>query len=199
MIRSRSSNGAKAHFMRVDRQPLHLAEADPERLVERRELGRHRDAAHQPVVGVERDPEAQPPEQVDRVLPDRGGGAGVDVRGRAHLERDSPIADERRQPAQLHRAVVADVDVVDDPDAVAQPLGPAELERLPDRRQPERLAGVDRDVEVLAADVVEGVEVAGRRDSPPRARRCRSRRPRRRASGPRIRRPRPIGPPGASP
>ena len=39
---------------------------------------------------------------------------------------------------------------------------PAELERLPDRRQPERLAGVDRDVEVLAADVVEGVEIAGR-------------------------------------
>ena len=40
---------------------------------------------------------------------------------------------------------------------------PAELERLPDRRQPERLAGVDRDVEVLPADVLEGVEIAGRR------------------------------------
>ena len=61
-----------------------------------------------------------------------------------------------------HGAVVADGDVVDDPDAVAQPLGAAELERLPDRRQPERLAGVDRDVEVLAADEVERVQMAGR-------------------------------------
>ena len=87
---------------------------------------------------------------------------GVDVRGRAHLERHPAVADERRQPAERHRPVVVDRDVVDDPDAVAQALGAAELERLPDRRQPERLAGVDRDVEVLAPDEVEGVEVPRR-------------------------------------
>ena len=54
-------------------------------------------------------------------------------------------------------------DVVHDAHAVAQALGAGELERLPDRGQAERLAGVDRDVEVLAADVLEGVEVARRR------------------------------------
>src|SRR4029079_12575204 len=48
------------------------------------------------------------------------------------------------------------------PDAVAEPLGAAELERLPDRWQPEALAGVDRDVEVLLADLVERLEVARR-------------------------------------
>ena len=44
-------------------------------------------------------------------------------------------------------------------------LGARELERLPDRRQPERLAGVDRDVEVRPADRLEGVEITGRRIS----------------------------------
>jgi hypothetical protein len=42
---------------------------------------------------------------------------------------------------------------------VARAARRRELERLPDRRQPERLAGVDRDVEVLAPDVLERVEV----------------------------------------
>jgi len=59
------------------------------------------------------------------------------------------------------QALVASV--VDDADAVAEPVGAAPLDRLPDRRQPERLAGVDREVEVLAGDVLEGVKVAAGR------------------------------------
>ena len=72
----------------------------------------------------------------------------------------------RTKAARRPRSTVPsalDGDVVDDPDAVAEPLRARELERLPDRRQPERLAGVDRDVEVLAPDLVERIEVAGRR------------------------------------
>src|SRR5215510_5421207 len=46
---------------------------------------------------------------------------------------------------------------------MAEPVGAAELQRLPYRRQSERLAGMDRDVEVLAHDVLERVEVTGRR------------------------------------
>ena len=55
------------------------------------------------------------------------------------------------------------VDVVDDPHAVAEPVGAAPLERLPDRRQPERLAGVDGEVEVLPLQVLERVQVPGGR------------------------------------
>jgi hypothetical protein len=44
-----------------------------------------------------------------------------------------------------------------------RPVGAAPLERLEDRRQPEGLAGVDREAEALPLDVLEGVEVAGRR------------------------------------
>ena len=61
------------------------------------------------------------------------------------------------------RVAVADGDVVDDPHAVAEPVGAAPLDRLPDRRQPERLAGVDREVGVLPLEVLERVEVAGGR------------------------------------
>ena len=54
-------------------------------------------------------------------------------------------------------------DVVDDPHAVAEPVGAAPLDRLPDRRQPERLAGVDGEVGVLALEVLERVQVPGGR------------------------------------
>src|SRR3954469_25898383 len=102
---------------RVDREPFHLAEADAERLVERRELARQRDAAHQAVVCVDGDAVAETAEEVDRVVADGGGGTRVDVRARAHLEGDAAVADERGQPPELDRTVVADRDVVDDPHA----------------------------------------------------------------------------------
>ena len=60
-------------------------------------------------------------------------------------------------------AVRAQGDVVDDSHAVPESLGAAPLERLPDRRKAERLAGVDREMEVLVGDEVEGVEVPRRR------------------------------------
>ena len=85
------------------------------------------------------------------------------VRGRAHLERYPRIAHEVREPAELDVAVAVDDDVVDDAHAVPETVGAAELQRLPDRRQPERLARVDRDVEVLAHHVLERVEVPGGR------------------------------------
>ena len=147
---------------RVEGQPLHLAEADPERGVERGELARQGHVAHQPVVGVDRDPEAQPAEQVDRVLRDRRGKTGVDVRGRTQLERDPPVTDVGRQPPQPGAAVRLDLDVVDDPDAVAEPLG-AEVERLADRRQPVAFAGVEGEVEACMDEPLERVREAARR------------------------------------
>ena len=90
-------------------------------------------------------------------------GAGLHVGVRAQLERDPLVADVRREPAEVDRAVAVDGDVVDDADAVAEPVGAAPLDRLPDRGQPERLAGVDREVGVLALEVLERVEVPGGR------------------------------------
>ena len=44
---------------RVDRDPLQVVEVPAERVDQRAHLAAHRGAAHQPVVGVHRDPEAQ--------------------------------------------------------------------------------------------------------------------------------------------
>ena len=90
---------------------------------------------------------------------ERGDGSGVHVRGRAHLERNPRVAHIGRQAAERGAAVWADHDVVDDADAVAEPLGVAPLDRLPDRGQAERLPGVQGGVEVLALHEMERVEV----------------------------------------
>src|SRR5262245_61009699 len=99
------------------------------------------------------------------MLLDRRGGAGMDVRRRAHLEPGAPVPDGRGRPAETERSVRARRAAADDPDPVAEALGAGELDGLPDRRQLERFARMDRDMEVLPPDVFEGVEVAGRREA----------------------------------
>src|SRR6516162_10915771 len=102
-------------------------------------------------------------EQPQRVPLDRYRGAGLHVRGRAHFERDTAVADIAGEAAQLDGAVGGDLDVLGEPNAVAEPLGAAILHRFPDRWQAEPLSRVDRDVEVLPVDVLEGVQVAAGR------------------------------------
>src|SRR5512134_2255678 len=92
------------------------------------------------------------------MLADRRRGARVHVARRAELERHAFVPHERREMPEPRRDA-ARVDVVDDANAVAEPLRAAELQRLPDRRQSERLSGVDREVEVLPANVLERVEM----------------------------------------
>src|SRR5512138_2211718 len=75
----------------------------------------------------------------------------------------APIAHEAGEAPEDGSTLGVDRDVVHDAHAVAEPLRAAELDRLPDGRQPEGLTGVDRDVEVLAGHVPERVEVPGGR------------------------------------
>ena len=70
---------------------------------------------------------------------------------------------QRRQSAELDRAVLSDLDVVDDADAVAEPVGPAERDGLVDGRQPERFPGMNREAGVVVSHVLEGVQVPGGR------------------------------------
>src|SRR6202042_2977146 len=148
---------------RVDGQPLDVGPAVAERVGQGGELRRQGHPAHQPVVGIDRHPEGQLAEQPDRVLGDRRGGAGLHVGRRAHLQRDPAVPHVAGQPAQRDDAVRADPDVVHDADAVAEPLGAAPLQRLPDRREPEPLPRMDRDMEVLPGHILERVQVAARR------------------------------------
>ncbi len=94
-----------------------------------------------------------------------GHGVGVQVGRRAHLQRDAAVAHVGGEPAEHRVRRVGQVDVVDDAHAVAEPVGAAALDGLPDRRQPECLAGVDGEVRVLAAQVLERLEVQDRREA----------------------------------
>src|SRR4029078_7193915 len=101
----------------------------------------------------------EPAQQSDRVLGDRGGRPGLDIGRRAQLQRYALVAHVRGQATQPRR-VGCGVDVVHDADTVAEPVRAAPLYRLPDGRQPERLAGVDGEVKVLPLQVLERVQVA---------------------------------------
>src|ERR1700722_8086751 len=147
----------------VDRPPLDVSPAVPEGLHQGVELRGQGDAAHQPVVGVDRDPEGQVAQQADGVFLDGGRGAGLPVGRRANFQRDAAVADVAGQAAEGGDAVAGYPDVVDDADAVAEALGAAPLHRLPDRRQAEALAGVNGDVKVLPGHELEGVQVAAGR------------------------------------
>src|SRR5262249_62346294 len=97
---------------------------------------------------------------------------GLHIGGRAHLQRDSLVPDVGREASELDRSVhvLANGYVIDDPYAVAEAIGATPLDCLPNRGEPERLAGVDGEVEVLPLHVLERVEVAGRRIASLRAR-----------------------------
>ncbi len=89
--------------------------------------------------------------------------AGLHVRAGTQLERNALVPQQRRESAQPHRAVLSHVDVVDDADTVTEPVGAAECDGLVDGRQPERLAGVNREAGVVVSHVLESIQVPGRR------------------------------------
>ena len=113
MIRSRPSNGQNADFIALSVNHFMSSSPMPKVRCKRGELGAQRDAAHEAVVGVDRDPEAEAAQEIDRMLLDRRRRAGVHVRGRAHLERDTPVAHVRGQAAERHPAVRSRGDVID--------------------------------------------------------------------------------------
>ena len=87
---------------RVDRHPAQVLEGPARLADEQAHLPAHARAAHQPVVGVDRDPETQPLQERDRVQRNRVGRAGLHVAARAHLQRDAHVADVCREAAQVH-------------------------------------------------------------------------------------------------
>lgn len=87
------------------------------------------------------------------------GGPCAHVAREAHLHRNSSVQDELRQGAELHYATILDDHVLDEPDAMAYPVGTTDLDGLPDRLEAEGFTSMDRYVEVLPSDVLEGFQV----------------------------------------
>src|SRR5437773_4795043 len=148
---------------RVQRQLLDVVEREREGPRETPELLRQGHVRHESVVGVHGHAESLLHELTDRMLLERRDRAGVDVARRAELERDALVADIRGERSQLHDGLIDDRHVLDQADPVPDAVRAAVLERLPDRGRTERLAGVDRDREVLAPAELERLDVGFRR------------------------------------
>jgi ethanolamine utilization microcompartment shell protein EutS len=92
---------------------------------------------------------------------ERLAGAGLDVRQQADLQRNALVEHVPGEAAHFHHlAGVVDRHVVEQAHGMADAVGPAPLDGLPDRILAEGLAGVDGDVEIGALDEMEGFHVA---------------------------------------
>ena len=88
------------------------------------------------------------------------GGACLHVAEQANFERNSFVENVLREVAQFHYfAVFGDRDVVDEARAVADAVCAAVLDGLPDGFFSKTFAGVNRDAEILALNVVKSVDV----------------------------------------
>src|SRR5258705_9063036 len=99
------------------------------------------------------------------MLGDAVTSAGLPIAARPHFERTRLAPQQRWEPAQAKGPTGILVDVVDDPHAVAEPIGAAECDGLMDGRQPEPLAGVNGEAGVVASHVLERIEMPRRRVS----------------------------------
>src|SRR5258705_10955195 len=101
------------------------------------------------------------------MLGDAVTSAGLPIAARPHFERTPLVPQQRCEPAQAKGSTGILVDVVDDPHAVAEPIGAAECDGLMDGRQPEPLAGVNGEAGVVASHVLERIEMPRRRGPAP--------------------------------
>src|SRR4051812_28720905 len=158
-------------------EQLQVAEVVAERVHEQRELLGERRVAHQPVVGVHGDPEAELVEQVERVVDELvapgGDRPGLQVRGRRELEGDLAVLHPVREPAEADPRVVVvlplDHDVEGEANAVAEAQRPAVEESARDAVEVGRLARVHGDGEPVLGQQVERVAQAARREARLRA------------------------------
>src|SRR5438876_5097501 len=150
---------------RVDREPLDIRESQSSDTRQALEFVGERDIRHEPVVRVHSDAKALRDEVPDGMLRKRRYSAGIHVRRRTELQRDPFVADVLGERSELDNLAFADRHVLDEPHAVTDPMRAAVLQRLPDRRRPERFAGVDGDRKVLAAAELERLDMGLRRMS----------------------------------
>ncbi len=152
--------GKKGAFHGVDGDLLEVVEVQVEGVAGGLEFFGHGRVAHEAVVGVERDAELLLKENFEGMLGEALCGAGLHVAKKADFERDSLVENVLGQVAQFHHfAVFRNSDVVNQACAMADAMRATILDGLPDRFFAKTLAGMNGNVEILALDVMEGVDV----------------------------------------
>src|SRR6476620_298107 len=135
----------------IDREPAYVGKRIVERLSKQSKFPSERGCAHQPVVGIDRNAEADPVKAMDRMLADGRHSSGLHIGGRAHLERDLLIENVRREVAEHLAPAFVLLNVGDDRDAMTDPIRAAHLHGFPDGLAALGLAGMNRVVRTLPA------------------------------------------------
>ena len=91
------------------------------------------------------------------MIRETGRGARVDVALQADLDGDAVVKHVGCEGAHVDDLALVQRDVLDQARAVADPVGAAELQGLPDALRAETLPRVDRDRSIHALDVLEAV------------------------------------------
>ena len=149
----------KRALHRIDRDSLEISQRQAERIRGGPIFIRERDPAHQPVVCVERDAKSVSVEDIERMFFQFLNGARVDVAAEANLEWDAFIEDILCQRSHAENITFLDLHIFDEARRMADPVRSAPLDGLPDGLLTEPFARVDRDVEVLALNIVKRVDV----------------------------------------
>src|SRR5258708_39019066 len=85
--------------------------------------------------------------------------SGMYVAEQANFQRNSFIEDVLREAAQPYCFAIGDSDIINQTSAVADAVGTAILNGLPDRFFSKALAGANGDIEILSLNVVERVDM----------------------------------------
>ena len=83
----------------------------------------------------------------------------MDIAYEADFQRDPLVENVLGQVAQFHGLAIRYGDILDQPGSVADAMSPAILDGLPDRFFSKALTGVNGDVEILALNVMESVDM----------------------------------------
>src|SRR5581483_5283903 len=147
----RALHGINGNFFEV-------LEGETERSRRRFELLAHSGVTHQAVIRVQGDPEFLLVQNFERMLRQTRSRPGVYIAEKADLERDALVQNILGEVSQLHRSALRHGDVLYQPCTVTDAVCPAILNRLPDGFFPKAFPGMNRDIEILALDVMKGVD-----------------------------------------
>jgi len=123
----------------------------------------HRRAAHQSVVRVQSDAEFFLIKNLEWMLCQGRRSPGVNITQQANLQWNAFVENVLRQIAQIHRLAIHHRDVIDQPRSVPNAMRSTILNRLPYRFFSIAFARMNRNIEVLALDVMKGIDVLLRR------------------------------------
>jgi hypothetical protein len=126
---------------------------------------RQSDAAHQAIVCIQRHAKSIAVIDLERMVFNLCNSSCVNIARQTDFQWDAFIEHILRQRSHADDYSILNRHVFDEPRCMPDPMGTAPLNGLPDGLFAERFTGMDRNVEVLALNVMKSIDVFLRRIS----------------------------------